>query len=441
MKTLKSINLLLTAALGFSSVSAIAQVIDMEDIPTKGVRAPDAGVQAGQPLPRNTPIAPKQEPAFPGQTRAPAVVTRTPLETRVITQNLNHPWGIAFIGEGRAIITEKPGAMRIVDLASGEILGNVQGVPKVVFGGDAGLLDIVADPQFAKNNQVFFTYVEPRSGEENGVVVAKAKLVSEVRQGEPPRYNLQGVETVIRVEPGIVGEKHYGSRLVFDREGYLFVSLAERFFSPYRDEAQSLYSWAGKILRITTDGKPAPGNPFATDQKAENHTRAEIWSYGQRNPQGLAIHPETGELWDGEHGPQGGDEINLIKRGHNYGWPLVAYGTNYDGTPIHGGRSQLEGTDQPRYYWDPTIAPGGMGFYSGKAIPEWKNNLFVAALAGQHLARLVIDGENIVGEERLLQDQHQRIRDVKEGPDGALWVITDDAAGRLIRIAAKAPTP
>jgi glucose/arabinose dehydrogenase len=231
-----------------------------------------------------------------------------------------------------------------------------------------------------------------------------------------------------------VGQKHYGSRLAFDRDGYLFVSLSERFFSPYRDAAQSLHSWAGKILRITTDGKPAPDNPFASDQRAENHTRAEIWSYGQRNPQGLAIHPSTGQLWDGEHGPQGGDEINLIKPGLNYGWPLVAYGTNYDGTAIHGGRTQLEGTEQPRYYWDPTIAPGGMNFYSGSLIPEWKDNLFVAALAGQHLARLVIRDELVISEERLLQDQHQRIRHVKEGPDGTLWVITDNAAGRLIRI-------
>ncbi|MFG0669675.1 PQQ-dependent sugar dehydrogenase [Pseudomonas sp. xss_1] len=429
--------LAMVAALSLSSATAFAQVIDMEDIPTKGTRAPDANIKPGQPLPRNAPINPKQQPAFLGQTQAPAVVTKAAIDTKVMTRNLNHPWGLAFIGENRAIITEKPGAMRIVDLGTGEIVGDVQGVPRVVYGADAGLLDIVTDPKFSTNGMVYFTYVEPRGGEENGIVVAKAKLAVETRAGEPPRYNLTGLKTVIRVEPGIVGEKHYGSRLAFDREGYLYVSLAERFFSPYRDEAQSLYSWLGKILRITTDGEAAPGNPYAGDPKAENHTRPEIWSYGQRNPQGLAFHPETGELWDAEHGPQGGDEINLIKRGHNYGWPLAAYGTNYDGTTIYGGRSQLEGSDQPRYYWDPTIAPGGMTFYSGKRIPEWKNNLFVAALAGQHLARLVIQGDKVIGEERLLQDQHQRIRDAKEGPDGALWVITDDAAGRLIRITPK----
>ncbi|WP_277983299.1 PQQ-dependent sugar dehydrogenase [Sphingomonas faeni] len=411
----------------------VAQVIDMKDIPTKGVRSPDGPVRPGQRLARNTPIAPKQKPAFAGQTLAPAVVTRTPIDVRVVTTNLSYPWGLAFIGGNRAIVTEKPGAMRIVDLATGKIVSSVLKVPNVVYGVDAGLLDIVTDPQFASNRHVYFTYVEPRGKEENGVVVARARLQT-TESANGPSYSLEDLTTILRVEPGIVGQKHYGSRLVFGRDGYLYVSLAERFFSPYRDEAQSLYSWLGKILRVTTDGKPAPGNPYATNQTAENHTRAEIWSYGQRNPQAIAIHPETGELWDGEHGPQGGDEINLIKRGANYGWPLVAYGTNYDGTPIYGGRSQLAGTEQPRYYWDPTIAPGGMSFYGGDAIPEWKNNLFVAALAGEHLARLVVQGDRIVGEERLLQDQHQRIRDVKQGPDGALWVITDEADGRLIRL-------
>lgn len=435
---MKPLALGVALALGLIPSISVAQVIDMEDIPTRGRSAPDAGSEAGQPLPSNPPIAPSQQPAFAGQARAPAVVTATPIAVEVKTNNLIHPWGLAFIGDNRAVVTEKPGAMRIVDLVSGEILGAVQGVPNVVYGGDAGLLDIVTDPGFASNRLVYFTYVEPRGQSENGLVVAKARLEQQGPEGEAPRFALVQVETVIRVEPGIVGQKHYGSRLVFDREGYLFVSLAERFFSPYRDEAQSLYSWAGKILRISTDGRPAPGNPFAGDETAENHTRAEIWSYGQRNPQGIALHPETGELWDAEHGPQGGDEVNLIKRGANYGWPLVAYGTNYDGTAINDGRTQLEGTEQPRYYWDPTIAPGGMTFYSGDLVPEWKNNLFVAALAGQHLARLVVRGDMVVGEERLLQDQKQRIRDVKQGPDGALWVITDEAAGRLLRIA---PTP
>lgn len=415
--------------------SAGAQVIDMADIPTKGARAPDGG-QAGQPLPRNAPIAPAQRPAFAGQTRAPAVVTRTPIDVRIVTCNLAYPWGLAFIGGDRAIVTEKPGAMRIVALDSGRVISSVLNVPRVVYDADAGLLDIVTDPQFTANRRIYFTYVEPRGEGENGLVVARATL-DEQESANGPTYSLGEVTKILSVAPGIIGTKHYGSRLAFGRNGYLYVSLSERFFSPYRDEAQSLYSWLGKILRVTTDGKPAPGNPYVTDQTAENHTRAEIWSYGQRNPQALAFHPETGDLWDGEHGPQGGDEVNLIKRGANYGWPLVAYGTNYDGTLVNEGRTQQKGTEQPRYYWDPAIAPGGMGFYGGDLIPEWRNNLFVAALVGRHLARLVIEGDRIVGEERLLQDQGQRVRQVREGPDGALWVITDEAEGRLIRLAPK----
>lgn len=418
---------------GLCAQAAFAQVID-NNYPSKARAAPEGNGQPGVPLPRNEPIAPAQKPAFAGQTRAPAVVTRMALDVKVVTRNLDHPWGLAFLGDDLVIVTEKPGAMRVVNMRSGDVVADVQGVPKVVYGQDAGLLDIVTHPRYASNGMVFFTYVEPRGKDENGIVVAKGHLKREVEDGKPPQYKLENVETVIRVEPGIVGKKHYGSRLLFDRDGYLFVSLAERFYSPYRDEAQSLYSWAGKILRITDDGKPAPGNPYI-GATGEDHPRPEIWSYGHRNPQALALQPGTGQLWDGEHGPQGGDEINLILPKHNYGWPLVAYGTNYDGTPIYEGRTQLAGTDQPRYYWDPAIAPSGMTFYSGDLMPEWKNDLFVAALAGQHLAHLVVRGDKIVGEERLLQDQHQRIRDVKQGPDGALWVVTDDAAGRLIRIA------
>ena len=412
---------------------ASAQVIDTQRDPAAGKPAP-IGATPGRPLPRTEPIAPAQKPAFAGQTRAPAVVTRTPIETRVVTRNLAYPWGLAFIGDDRAIVAEKPGLMRIVDLRSGAIISGIGGVPQVEYGGDAGLLDIVADPQFATNRRLYFTYVEPRGEGESGIVVARATLrFKEALAG--PDYMLEDLTTILRVAPGIVGQKHYGARLAFDREGYLFVSLAERFYSPYRDQAQSLYSWLGKVLRVTTDGKPAPGNPYAVNSDAENRLRPEIWSYGHRNPQGMAIHPETGALWVGEHGPQGGDEVNLIRRGANYGWPLVAYGTNYDGTPVNGGRTQLAGTEQPRYYWDPAIAAGGIAFYSGSLMPEWNGNLFVAALAGQHLVRLVVRGDKVVGEERLLQDQRQRVRDVKQGPDGALWVLTDEADGRLIRLA------
>jgi glucose/arabinose dehydrogenase len=434
-----------------------AQRTNGAGIQVQGSRQPDAPPVAGQPLETREPIGVGQKPAFPGQTRAVAVITKTPYQEKLVTQGLNQPWGLAFLPDGKILVTEKPGSMRVIDMQTGKIERNVMGVPQVRYGGDAGLLDVVLDPEFASNRMVYFTYVEPRgtgSGSfagDSGINVAKAKL-------SPNDGDLQDVTTILRVEPSLPQPAHYGSRLLFDKDGYLFVSLGERFFYPARGEAQSRYSLLGKILRITKDGKSAPGNPFDRDQNLEDHPRAEIWSYGHRNPQGLAFNPLTGDLWESEHGPQGGDELNLIQPGKNYGWPVIAYGANYDGTRIDGSLSVMDGRDlggdekkqlnggsltamkgleQPLYYWDPTIAPSGMTFYDGKLIPEWKDNLFVAALAGQHVARLVLDGNKVVGEERLLLNQHQRIRDVKEGPDGALWVVTDDAEGRLIRIAPK----
>lgn len=421
--------------LALVAAPASAQTTNSAGQPTLGKRAPDVSPAVGRPLAVNQPPSPAQKPAFAGQMRAPSVATRTPLDVQVKTRGLDHPWSMAFLGDGKLLVAEKPGAMRIVDMASGTPIAGVAEVPRAVYGGDAGLLDVVADPKFAQNRTIYFTYVEPRGDKDSGVVVAKARLDPPAGGNQAPMYKLADVRTILKVDPALPQQAHYGSRLLFARDGTLYVSLAERFFSPARDEAQSLYSHLGKVLHIDTDGKPVPGNPYSQDQQAENHKRAEIWSYGHRNPQGLAINPADGSLWDAEHGPNGGDEINRIERGANYGWPLAAYGTDYDGGAIHGGRSQLPGTVQPRYVWAAAVAPSGMTFYSGDLIPEWKNNLFVATLAGEHLARLVIEGDRIVGEERLLQDQHQRIRHVVQGPDGALWVITDSADGRLIRIA------
>ncbi len=422
-----------------------------------GARPPDVPPVAGQPLETRPPIGEGQVPAFPGQTRAPAVITATPYRATVMTHGLNHPWGLVFLPDGKIIVNEKPGSMRLIDRKTGRIEGTIADVPHVQFAGDGGLLDIVLDPDFASNRLLYFTYVEPRGPvffdpkmkadqQDNGVVVARAKLSHDDK-------SLLEVKTLVRVIPSLTQVAHFGSRLLFGRDGYLYVSLGERFFYPTAGEAQSLFSQMGKILRITRDGEPAPGNPFAEHQDLEDHTLPEIWSYGHRNPEGLAMNPETGEIWDSEHGPQGGDEINLIKRGANYGWPLISYGRNYDGTKIDGSLpladgltlprkpklnggslTALPGMEQPRYYWDPVIAPSGMTFYDGKLIPEWKGNLFVAGLAGQHVSRLVLKGQSVIGEERLLLDQHQRMRDIKEGPDGALWVITDDANGRLLRI-------
>jgi aldose sugar dehydrogenase len=446
-----------------TSPCSFAQQSNGAGIRVLGTRPPDTPPIAGQPLETRQPIGLGQKPAFAGQTRAVSVITKTPYLEKVVTDGLNQPWGFAFLPDGKILVAEKPGTMRIVDMQTGKVEREVMGLPQVKYGGDAGLLDVVLDPNFANNRMIYFTYIEPRGPvytagampfpqQDNGMNVAKAKLA--------PNYGfLQNVTTILRIEPSVAPTAHYGGRLLFDKDGYLFVSTSERFFYPTRGQAQSLFSLLGKILRITTDGKPAPGNPFDKNQDLEDHPRPEIWSYGHRNPQGMAFNPVTGELWESEHGPQGGDEINVIQPGKNYGWPIIAYGSNYDGTKIDGtlaaqdgilsdmsghkpelnggSLTAMPGMEQPVYYWDPTIAPSGMIFYDGKLIPEWKNNLFVAGLAGQHVSRLVIQGDKVVGEERLLLDQHQRMRDVQEGPDGALWIVTDDADGRLIRIAPK----
>jgi glucose/arabinose dehydrogenase len=393
-----------------------------------GTRPPDAPPVIGQPLETREPLGKGQKPAFAGQTRAVAVATKTPLQIEVVARGLRNPWSLAFLPDGKMLVCEKPGAMRIVT-RDGTIGEPIQGVPKVTFGGDAGLLDVALDPSFGTNRLIYFTYVEPRD-RANGVALAKAKLSDDLKR-------LEDLSVILRVEPNVPMPAHYGSRLLFDKEGKLFVSLAERLMSPYREQAQKLDSRLGKILRINTDGTPAPGNPFANTPGA----LPEIWSYGHRNPQGLTFHPQTGELWDTEHGPQAGDEVNVILPGRNYGWPVIAYGTEYTGEAINGGLTRKEGMEQPVYYWDPAIAPSGATFYSGDLIPEWKNNLFVAALAGQHVSRLVLDGHHVVGEERLLLDQRQRMRDVRQGPDGALWVLSDDRDGRLIRIAVRDQTP
>ncbi len=448
----------LLSVLALSPPAPAQQTRNGVGLKVAGTRPPDVAPVAGQPLETRPPIGEGQTPAFRGQTRAPAVITQTHYSELVMTKGLTHPWGLVFLPDGKIIVNEKSGVMRLINRKSGRIEGSIANVPHVQFAGDGGLLDVVLDPDFATNRFLYFCYVEPRGPEffdpkmkalqqDSGVSVARAKLSRDDR-------SLLAVKTLVRVVPSLTQVAHFGSRLLFGRDGFLYISLGERFFYPTAGEAQSLFSQMGKILRITRDGDPAPGNPFAEHQELEDHTLPEIWSIGHRNPEGLAMNLDTGEIWDSEHGPQGGDEINVIKRGANYGWPLISYGRNYDGTAIDGslpvedgltlphrgkgsassGLTAMEGMEQPRYYWDPVIAPSGMTFYDGKLMPEWKGNLFVAGLAGQHVSRLVLNGQDVIGEERLLLDQHQRMRDVKEGPDGALWVITDDANGRLIRI-------
>jgi glucose/arabinose dehydrogenase len=358
--------------------------------------------------------------AFNGQTRIAGVKTTTPYNVEKIAEKLGPPFAIVAMPDGRLMVTIKSGYMEIHD-ANGKLVKKITGLPDVVFAGQGGLLDVAFDPSFTSNKIMYWSYAEKYQGG-NLTAVAKGKLneaagkvenVSVIFRGTPTNSNLQ-----------------YGSRLVFDKSGNLFVSIGEKFTPESRVKAQSLDTYLGKIIRITTDGKPAAGNPFLNKQG----TKPEVFSYGHRNPEGLDINPATGELWESEFGPRGGDEINIIRAGKNYGWPVITYGREYSGDQVGDGIQQKAGMEQPIYYWDPVISPSGICFYKGNAIPEWKNNLFVSSLSGQHLDRLVIKNNKVAGEERLLTDKNSRIRDVTY-LNNMLYAITDD--GDIYRISKK----
>ena len=362
-------------------------------------------------------------PATAQQTKAPPPAQRVAVTVETIAKGLEHPWGMQFLADGRMLVTERPGRLRIVT-KSGVISPPIAGVPRVAAVGQGGLLDVVLDPQFADNNFIYLSYAEPRGIDTNGTSVARARLVLDQAGGR-----LEDVKVIFQQTPAASGGLHFGSRLVFAPDGKLFITLGERY---QRDQAQNMASHFGKIIRINPDGSVPAGNPFV----GTGTTKSEIWSFGHRNVQGAAINPATGALWINEHGPRGGDEINIPARGKNYGWPVIGYGIDYSGAVIHEG-SKKAGMEQPIYYWVPSIAPSGMAFYTGDAVPAWKGNVFIGALAGQHLARLVLDGERVIGEERLLADLGERIRDVRMGPDGALWLLTDHPNGRVLRVIAK----
>jgi len=309
--------------------------------------------------------------------------------------------------------------MRIAS-ADGTLSQPITGIPKVNDGGQGGLLGITIDPDFSNNRMVYWVFSEKQPNA-NLTAVAKGKLADDEK-------SIQNATVIYRATPAHNSTLHYGGRILFDKTGNIIFSTGERSDLETRPQAQYLNSSLGKVIRITTDGKAAPGNPFENQKDA----RPELYSYGHRNVQGLAINPATGDLWEAEFGPRGGDEINLIQPGKNYGWPIITYGIEYGGPKIGDGIQQKEGMEQPVYYWDPVISPSGITFCSSDAIPEWKNNLFVASLSGQHIDRLVIKDNKVVGEERLLSDQSQRFRDITQGKDGALYAVTDD--GRLYRI-------
>lgn len=361
------------------------------------------------------------KPAFEGQTRVAGIKTQTPFTTSVVTDKLDAPWGIESLPDGRLLINENPGKMRIVDPKTGNISEPIAGVPEVDDRGQGGLLGLTIAPDFETSRMVYWVYSE-KVDNGNHTAVAKGKLSAD-------ESRLENVQVIYRAGPTYDGRLHYGGRVIFDKEGNLFVTIGERSDRETRVLAQDLSTSFGKIIRITTDGKPVAGNPF----EGQAGARPEIYSYGHRNPQGIAFHPETQALWSNEFGPRGGDELNLIKPGMNYGWPVITYGIEYRGDAI--GEpviQQKEGMEQPVYYWDPVLSPSGMIFYSGANIPEWKNSLFIGGLSSMHIARLVLDGDKVVGEERILEGEGQRFRDLTEGKDGAIYAVTD--GGRLYKI-------
>lgn len=350
---------------------------------------------------------------------APPPTATAKFSVETVTDGLTYPWALQFLPDGRLLVTERPGRLRIV-AKDGTVSPPIDGVPRVAATGQGGLLDLALDPQFASNSLVYLTFAEPRGGALNGTSVMRGRLVLDGESG-----TLADVNVIFRQEPPTTGGMHFGSRLAFADDGTLFVTLGERY---QRDTAQDLSGHWGKVVRLRTDGTFPADNPALGSNAAPG-----IWSWGHRNPQSAAINPVSRTLWVVEHGPKGGDEINVPLKGRNYGWPVIGYGIDYSGAKIHSG-SNKENLEQPIYYWAPSIAPSGMAFYTGDRFPAWKGNLFVGALAGQHLTRLVLNGEAVIAEERLLADLGERIRDVRQGPDGLLYLLTDSAKGRVLRL-------
>jgi aldose sugar dehydrogenase len=375
----------------------------------------------GLPVETESPNADDQKPAFTDQTRAPYRSAGVRFGVKIVAKGLEHPWSLAFLPDGAMLVTERPGRMRIVDQA-GALSAPISGLPPVHAAGQGGLLDVIPDRRFADNQRIYWSYSEPRQGG-NGTAVASGRLV---REGAP---RVDGVTVIWRMTPTLDSTLHFGGRLVFAPDGALFITTGERSILEGRRQAQRLDSAFGKIIRIHPDGSAAKDNPFVDRPEALR----EIWSYGHRNVQAAALHPATGELWIVDHGARGGDELNVVERGKNYGWPIITYGIEYGGSKIGDGITAREGMEQPIYYWDPVIAPSGMAFYTGTAFPRWQGSLFVGALAGRHLVRLTLDGRRVVGEERLLVDR-ARIRDVRTGPDDALYIVTDEDEGEVLKL-------
>ena len=377
-----------------------------------------ACAQSASPVEQGPPNVPAFHPAFPEQTRAPATSSGVALAVETIGRGLEHPWGLALLPDGGYLVTERPGRLRIV-ASDGQLSEPVAGLPEVFARGQGGLLDVAVSPGFAEDRMIYWTYAKPMQGG-SATAAARGRLAedgSEVTQ----------VQDIFVQDPASPTDKHYGSRIVLDGAGHAFVTTGEHFTEKERQFSQDLGKTYGKVARVNLDGTPPADNPFA----GRSDVIPAVFSYGHRNIQAATLDPE-GRLWVTEHGPQGGDELNLVEPGVNYGWPVISYGQNYDGTPVGEGVTARDGMEQPRYYWDPVIAPSGMAFYDGAMFGPWQGDLLIGALGGA-LVRLELQGDTVVGEERLLTDAG-RIRDVEIAPDGAVLALTDADDGRLLRL-------
>ncbi len=359
------------------------------------------------------------DPATAVQTDAPPPTKPSKIKVETVAEGLEHPWGLQFLPDGRLLVTERPGRLRIVS-KDGKLSKPIANLPKVAAIRQGGLLDILLAPDFEESGVIYFSYGEPRGSGKNATSVARAKLVLENDGGK-----LEDVKVIFRQQPAFDSGLHFGSRLVWAPDGTLFITTGERNYQ--RDEAQNPANDLGKVIRINPDGSIPDDNP-----KLEGWA-PEVWSMGHRNIQGAAIRPETGQLYTNEHGAQGGDELNVTQKGKNYGWPIITYGVEYSGEKVGEGLTEKEGLEQPVYYWVPSIATSGLAFYEGDLFPDWKGNAFVGGLAGTRVDRLVFDGDDVIAAETLFEDAADRIRDVRSGPDGALWLLTDDS-GEILRV-------
>jgi aldose sugar dehydrogenase len=383
--------------------------------------SPASELSAGPPVATGEPNVPEFKPAFAGQTRAPEVKSRTAFDVVELASGFKYPWAIAFLPDDRMLVTEKPTGRLYIVTPDGHKSDAVSGLPAVDGRGQGGLLDVEVAPDHASSGLIYWTYYEPRQGG-NGLAVARARLVD----GAQP--SVSDLSVIFRMEPTLDSTAHAGGRMVFAPDGKLFVTLGERSILPGRVQAQDLASHLGKIVRIDPDGSVPADNPFLGTQGA----RPEIWSLGHRNVLAAALDAQN-RLWEVEMGPKGGDELNRVQRGKDYGWPKIGYGEEYTGKSIHQ-TTQAEGLEQPVYYWDPVISPSGLTIYSGALFPEWKGDFFIGALSGMALVRLVVRDDKVVGEERLLRDQSARIREVVQGPEGALYLLTDAENGKLLKL-------